>query len=109
MHYTGTRRVPLGQGSPGVVIDNLFPRSNSLTVRIATLRLGAEPRVDRTEAKAGFTVALDYHALDTGADADATGVAPEQVVDLTTRRRPDGTLDWTPRRDAGACCDWAGR
>ena len=43
------------------------------------LKLDAEPRIDRFEAKAGFTIARDYYALSPGADADATGIAPDRV------------------------------
>src|SRR5262249_43033766 len=65
-------------------------------VKIAELRLDAEPKVDRFEAKAGFAIARDYYALSAGADADAPAIAPDRVLDLTSRMKPDGSLDWTP-------------
>jgi hypothetical protein len=64
-------------------------------IRIGDLRLYAEPRVDRFESKAGFAIERDYYALSQGLP-DAGGIAPGDVVDLTARMKPDGTLDWTP-------------
>lgn len=64
-------------------------------VRLAAFKLHSGPRVDRFEAKAGFSIAADYLALPAGLpDADAP--APEAVLDLTDRLKADGTLDWTP-------------
>lgn len=64
--------------------------------RVADLRLSADARVDRFEAKAGFTIAEDYQALDGHAGPDVPGVPVDRVIDLTSRMRPDGSLDWTP-------------
>lgn len=58
-------------------------------------KLSAAPRTDRFEAKAGFAVVEDYYALPALAD-DATGPTPGQVINLTGRLQPDGSLDWTP-------------
>jgi hypothetical protein len=61
---------------------------------IADFRLYSEPKVHRFEEKAGFAIARDYFALDADAGPEVAGVAPERVVDLTTRLRPDGSLTW---------------
>jgi len=67
----------------------------STSIRIAEFVLSGQDRVNRVEAKAGFDVVPDYYALDAGL-ANSAGVAPNKVIDLTDRLRPDGTLDWTP-------------
>ncbi|WP_395336713.1 glycosyl hydrolase [Novosphingobium sp. BL-8H] len=67
----------------------------SPSIRIAEFDLTSEDRVNRVEAKAGFDVVPDYYALDAGL-TNSAGVAPDKVIDLTNRLKPDGTLDWTP-------------
>lgn len=64
-------------------------------VQIGEFRLTAEPRIDRFEAKAGFEIEGDYYHL-AGSLADAGGIDPTRVVDITGRMKSDGTLDWTP-------------
>ena len=67
-------------------------------LKIAELRLSAEAKVDRFEAKAGYSVERDYYALSANVGPDVDGVSSAQVIDLTNRMKPDGTLDWTPPR-----------
>ena len=63
---------------------------------IAELALHTSARVHRFEEKAAFLSALDLYAWATPpAPAEAT-VRKQDVVDLTARMRPDGSLDWTP-------------
>ena len=62
---------------------------------VGEFRLSAEDRIDRAEAKAGFALVPDYFALSRNL-SEVRGVAPEQVIDLTSRLRADGSLDWTP-------------
>jgi hypothetical protein len=51
-------------------------------------------RVHRWEEKAGFNFLFEYESSPTPAQP-ATSVVPRgDVVDLTSRMRPDGTLDW---------------
>lgn len=64
------------------------------TYQLSELRLDAEPRVNRFEAKAAFDSLKDYAAAATPAVAPDEAVAPADVIDLTGRMRPDGTLDW---------------
>ncbi|MEJ6009576.1 glycosyl hydrolase [Novosphingobium aquae] len=66
-----------------------------MPLRVADFRLQADPRIDRYEAKAGFELERDYYKLSTDV-ADAAGVAPSSVIDLTSRLKADGSLDWTP-------------
>jgi hypothetical protein len=82
----------LGLGS---AMGSMAAMSGAKSIKITDFRLSPVNRVDRAEAKAGFSVAQDYYALGTSA-SDAPGVAPGKVIDLTGKLRPDGTLDWTP-------------
>jgi hypothetical protein len=51
-------------------------------------------RVQRWEEKAGFSFLFDYEQVPTPAVADAAAVHPREVVNLTSRMKPDGTLEW---------------
>nr|WP_132386357.1 glycosyl hydrolase [Novosphingobium sp. PhB165] len=62
---------------------------------IVDLRLSQEARVNEFEVKAGFSAAADYSALDADVGSEANGVPAGDVLDLTSRMRPDGSLDWT--------------
>ena len=65
-------------------------------LKLAHLVLSGEPKVNQFEMKAGFATADDYYALDAGTDPNESGIDPADIVDLTGRLRPDGTLTWTP-------------
>jgi hypothetical protein len=95
---TEPSRANPGEGAPGAATLNRSGGGAGAPppLRIGTLRLGAEARVDRFEAKAGFAIAGNYYALSAGADASAPGVPLSQVLDLTANLQPDGSLDWTP-------------
>ena len=92
----------LGDGVPGAVTIDFFAQPSKPRLPIGSLQLSAEPRIDRFEAKAGFTVLRDYTALPAGSSSAAQAVDPSKVIDVTSHLRPDGTLDWTP--PAGS--DW---
>jgi hypothetical protein len=77
--------------APGVLLPPFGQPARSFPV--SEVALHTTPRVHRVEEKAGFAAARDYYALDT--PADARGVPLRDVIDLTSRLRPDGTLDWT--------------
>ena len=64
-------------------------------LKVTDFRLSSEDRIDRAETKAGYTVSQDYYALARDLP-DVSGVAAANVIDLTSRLRPDGMLDWTP-------------
>src|SRR5829696_6622947 len=51
-------------------------------------------RVHRWEEKAGFNLLFEYESSPTPAMPATSTIARGSVVDLTTRMRPDGTLDW---------------
>jgi alpha-L-rhamnosidase len=93
--YTGPSRSNPGESAPGAMpIRPGGAVANPL--KGASLHLGSEARIDRFEAKAGFAIARDYYALSTDADVDAPAVPLSRVLNITSRMKPDGTLDWTP-------------
>lgn len=63
---------------------------------IAELVLHPGARVNRFEDKAAFTTEGDLYSLATPPVAAADAVPVSAVIDLTSKMRPDGTLDWTP-------------
>ena len=63
---------------------------------VAELVLHAGARVNRFEEKAAFVPVPDLYEFATPPVAPADAVAKADVIDLTSKMRPDGTLDWTP-------------
>jgi hypothetical protein len=52
--------------------------------------------VHRFEEKAGFATVPNYYDIDTPKIEPGLEVAKKDVIDLTAKMRPDGTVDWTP-------------
>ncbi|MEZ4701301.1 MAG: glycosyl hydrolase [Rhodothermales bacterium] len=66
-------------------------------LRIGELALRGVATVHRFEEKTAFALNADYFSIATTASAPGAAIAPGDVVDLTDRLQPDGTLrDWTP-------------
>jgi hypothetical protein len=94
---TAAKQVGLARPAPGAVMIDIFAKGPpSPTVKVGEFSLSSQPRIDRFEAKAGFSTVADYYAL--GEAPDAAGIDPASVIDLSGKLRPDGTLDWTPPR-----------
>mgnify|MGYP000653252900 CR=1 FL=1 len=88
----------MGNPAPGIEPPMFFAAmagAGAKTHRIAQFRLSPDTLVDRFEAKAGFEIERNYYSLGL-TDAAAPGVPLGQVINLTDRVKPDGTLDWTP-------------
>ena len=64
--------------------------------QIAELVLHTGARVNRVEDKAAFTAATNIAEMATPPVGSADSIRKADVVDLTARMRPDGSLDWTP-------------
>ena len=64
--------------------------------KIAELVLHPGARVNQFEEKAAFVTALDLYAAANPQVSDSEAVAKSEVIDLTSKMQPDGTLDWTP-------------
>lgn len=85
----------LGNAAPGIAPLPFFDSLSGVgtaPIKLNDFRLSGEPKIHRYEAKAGFSIAGDYYALDGQDD----GAAAATVVDLTSRMTADGSLDWTP-------------
>ncbi|HUI53874.1 MAG TPA: glycosyl hydrolase [Bryobacteraceae bacterium] len=65
-------------------------------VQIAELVLRPETPVNRFEEKAAFGLGTDLFSLTTPPVALKDAIHKADVIDLTSKMRPDGTLDWTP-------------
>lgn len=63
---------------------------------IAELTLHTGARVSRFEEKAAFTPVPDLYQFATPPVTAAETVSKSDVIDLTSKVRPDGTLNWTP-------------
>jgi hypothetical protein len=88
----------MGEPGAGAIVPDLFGAMEAdpnKPWQVNQFVLSGEAQVDQFETKAGFNLALDYFKLATPADG-AAGPAAAQVIDLTGRMQPDGTLDWTP-------------
>jgi hypothetical protein len=64
--------------------------------KIAELVLHSGARVNRFEEKAAFANFPDLYSVPTPQFAAADAIHKQDVVDLTSKMKPDGTLDWTP-------------
>jgi hypothetical protein len=63
---------------------------------VAELALHPGARVNRFEEKAAFTPEPDLYGFATPAVSPDDAIAKSDVMDLTSKMHPDGTLDWTP-------------
>ncbi|SNT10533.1 MULTISPECIES: glycosyl hydrolase [unclassified Azospirillum] len=60
---------------------------------VTEVRFETEALLDRWQAKAAYDTMRDYN---TATPQNRAAVPRDQVIDLTAKLRPDGTLDWTP-------------
>jgi hypothetical protein len=68
----------------------------AVTHRIAELVLHTGARVNRFEDKAGYSTRQILDEDDTPTVMAADVIRTTDILDLTSRMRPDGTLNWTP-------------
>ncbi|MDO9581452.1 MAG: glycosyl hydrolase, partial [Bacteroidales bacterium] len=71
------------------------PQSTPAGTQIAELVLHTVARVNRFEDKAGFTAASGLYTLATPSISATDAVNKNEVVDLTSKMQPDGTINWT--------------
>jgi hypothetical protein len=76
-----------------LVFDQHGPSSENLHVN--ELALHSAGRVNRFEDKAGFRPVLDLYGFATKEADGSSEVSKQDVIDLTSRLRPDGTLQWS--------------
>src|SRR6267378_6444843 len=86
-------------GPPAMQFDADFGDFNvppSKDYAIAEMALHSGARVNRVEEKAAFATLTNLYTAATPNVAAADAVAKNAVLDLTSKMRPDGSLDWTP-------------
>lgn len=66
------------------------------TYEIAELVLHPGARVNRVQEKAAFTPEADLYGYATPEFASTDAIAKSDVIDVTSKMQPDGTLNWTP-------------
>src|SRR6266702_2190082 len=66
------------------------------SIPIAELVLHPGARVNEFEEKAAFDPVADLDHLATPTFTAQDAISKNDVIDLTNKMRPDGTLDWTP-------------
>ena len=64
--------------------------------KIAELVLYPGARVNLFEEKDGFSTIIDPYSVPTPLGAPGSAIAKDDVVVLTGKMQPDGTLDWAP-------------
>jgi len=72
------------------------PQPTPAGTQIAELDLHTVARVNRFEDKAGFSSFAGLSALATPPVSASDAINKNEVVDLTSKMQPDGTLNWTP-------------
>jgi hypothetical protein len=87
-------RGPLPRGvDPSMLNTKIAPPTD---YEIAELAIHSDARVNRFEEKAAFVPEADLYGFATPAVDSSAVIAKSDVIDLTAKMRPDGTLDWTP-------------
>ncbi len=85
---------PFGDSDPSIFGLNLPPPPKE--IRISELVLHTSARVNRFEEKAGFATLPDLSPFTTPQAPKEAVIVKDSIVDLTSKMRPDGSLDWTP-------------
>jgi hypothetical protein len=77
-------------------IENFAAPAASNEHKISELILHTGARVNQFEEKAGFAVVPDLYEHATPEAPSSAVVSKTDVIDLTSKMHPDGTLHWTP-------------
>jgi hypothetical protein len=80
----------------GMAMSGTSQRATQTAWRIAELALHQQPRVNHFEEKAVFATTPDLYGYATQPIPEGQAISRADVMDLTSRMQPDGTLDWTP-------------
>ncbi len=97
---TFTDKPPAGFGDMAFDVENPFgnfgggqPDPN---FEISELVLHPSARISRFEEKAGFANLQSFDSFPTPPVAAADAIHKSDIIDLTSKMRPDGTFAWTP-------------
>jgi hypothetical protein len=64
--------------------------------KITEMVLASGARINEWEKRAGYANARDFYAIRDPEVAQTSVVPPQDVIELTSKMKVDGTLDWTP-------------
>jgi hypothetical protein len=65
-------------------------------IKITELVLHSGARTNEWEKRAGYANARNFYSIPNPSVAPQFIIPPSDVVDLTSKMKPDGALDWTP-------------
>jgi hypothetical protein len=71
-------------------------RRSQSDFKITELALHSGARTNEWEKRAGYANARDFYAIPDPNVAPQSVVSPSDVIDLTGKMQPNGSLDWTP-------------
>ena len=95
-----TDKPPSGSDEMNFDVENPFGDFSGMkpnpNFEISELVLHPGARVSRFEEKAGFANLQSFESFATPPVAAADTIRKDDIVDLTSKMQPDGTLDWTP-------------
>jgi hypothetical protein len=95
-----TDKPPAGIGEHTFDVENPFGdfsgRKPDPNFEITELVLHPGARVSRFEEKAAYAKIVSLDGFETPPVALADAIRKDDIVDLTSKMHPDGTLDWTP-------------
>jgi F5/8 type C domain./Glycosyl hydrolases family 2, sugar binding domain. len=86
--------MPVSTAVPNVTTPPVPAQASGINV--AEIVLHTNPLVNRFEDKAGFTSAPRLYKQGMVSIPDSEAVNKSEIIDITSKMRPDGTLDWTP-------------
>ena len=85
---------PVTAKSFRLVFEPRTPGNDDISV--GEFVLHSAPRVNRFEEKAAFQQTPDLYGFATPDVDPASAIDKSTIIDLTSRMKPDGSLDWTP-------------
>jgi len=80
--------------NPAATMSQAPPLKPATEYVLSEAMLHGGARVQRWEEKAGFSFLFDYEQVATLPVEAAASVAAREVIDLTSKMKPDGTLEW---------------
>lgn len=88
---------PVPAWAEGIDVSSFGPLPPKPTsYEVSELALHSDARVNHFEEKAAFVPEPDVYQFVTPEVDPASVIKKSDVVDLTSKMQPDGTLDWTP-------------
>jgi hypothetical protein len=96
--FTRTPPPPVPAWAVGIdpAIFGINPSARPTAYKVAELVLRSDARVNRFEEKAAFVPESDLNPYATPEVDPSVAIKRADVIDLTSKMHPDGTLDWTP-------------